>query len=217
MFRIDEYIGNLTDKLKDVFGERLIYVGLQGSYLRGEANEESDIDIMAVIASLSAADLNTYREALISVGDFNKSCGFICSKTDLEHWNPLEVCHLLHTTKDHFGKLKSLVPTYTAEDERNYIKLSINNLYHEICHRYIHSDIGYNISKLPITCKSVFYIMQHLYYIKSGSFIQTKQQLLENSDDEDRNILQLSISLQKTTVMISTAHFPCYFIGVSVC
>ncbi len=210
MFRIDEYIENLTEKLKAVFGERLIYVGLQGSYLRGEANENSDIDIMAVIDSLSAEDLNTYRETLISVGDFDKSCGFICSKTDLKHWNPLEVCHLLHTTKDLFGKLKELVPPYTEEDERNYIKLSINNFYHEICRRYIHSDTEYNISKLPMTCKSVFYIMQHLYYIKSGRFIQTKQRLLENLNDEDRNILQLSISVQNNSYDLDSV-FPMLF------
>ncbi|MBQ9141799.1 MAG: nucleotidyltransferase domain-containing protein [Lachnospiraceae bacterium] len=34
------------DSTKDEFGDRLLYVGLQGSYLRGEATESSDIDIM---------------------------------------------------------------------------------------------------------------------------------------------------------------------------
>ena len=36
MFRIDEYIDELTDKLINAFGKRLEYVGLQGSYLRHE-------------------------------------------------------------------------------------------------------------------------------------------------------------------------------------
>ena len=39
MFGIEEYIEKLTDKLKGAFGERLLYIGLQGSYLRGEATE----------------------------------------------------------------------------------------------------------------------------------------------------------------------------------
>ena len=108
----------------------------------------------------------------------------------------MEICHLLNTTKDYYGELKNLVPAYTAEDERNYIKLSLNNLYHEICHRYIHADREYNISKLPITCKSVFFILQHLYYLSSGSFIQTKRELLECLQDEDRTVLELSISLK---------------------
>lgn len=196
MFRIDEYIDKLIVTLQDMFGERLLYIGLQGSYLRNEATENSDIDIMAVIDNLSVEDLNTYRKALVSVGNFDKSCGFICGKSDLEHWNPLEICHLLHTTKDYYGELENLVPAHTIEDERNYVKFSLNNLYHEICHRYIHADREANISNLPITCKSVFFIMQHLYYLSSGKFISTKRELLECVQGEDKAVLELSISLK---------------------
>lgn len=197
MLRIDEYIDKLIDLLKDAFGERLVYIGLQGSYLRHEETENSDIDIMAVIDDLSVEDLKTYRAAIASIGHFDKSCGFICGKADLQHWNPLEICHLLHATKDYYGELKNLVPAYTMEDERSYVKLSLNNLYHEICHRYIHADREYNISKLPVTCKSVFYIMQHLYYVSSGCFIPTKRELLACVQGEDKDVLALSLSLQK--------------------
>lgn len=196
MFRIDGYIDGLIDRLKVAFGERLIYVGLQGSYLRNEETVDSDIDIMAVIDDLSVADLKTYQDALVLAGNFDKSCGFICGKADLEHWNPLEICHLLNTTKDYYGELKELVPVYTDEDEKNYIKLSLNNLYHEICHRFIHADRETNISKLPMTCKTVFFIMQHLYFIRSGKFVSTKRELLECVQGEDKEVLELSVSLQ---------------------
>ena len=199
MFRIDKYIDELIDTLKGAFGERLVYIGLQGSYLRNEETKSSDIDIMAVIDNLSVEDLDAYQKALVSVGNFDKSCGFICGKTDLEHWNPLEICHLLNTTKAYYGELKNLVPPYTMEDERNYVKLSLNNLYHEICHRYVHADREYNISKLPITCKSIFFIMRHLYYLSSGNFVSTKRELLECVQDEDKTVLELSMSLQNCT------------------
>lgn len=140
--------------------------------------------------------MQAYQKALVSVGDFDKSCGFICGKADLEHWNPLEICHLLHTTKDYYGALEKLVPAYTMEDERNYVKFSLNNLYHEICHRYIHADREANISRLPMTCKSIFFIMQHLHYLSSGNFIQTKRELLECLQGEDKAILEWSISLK---------------------
>ena len=196
MIRIEEYIGELTDILADAFGERLVYIGLQGSYLRNEATENSDIDIMAVIDDISVEDLDTYRQALVSIGNFDKSCGFICGRADLSHWNPLELCHLLNTTKDYYGELKNLVPAYTMEDERNYVKFSLNNLYHEICHRYIHADREHNISRLPVTCKSVFYIVQHLHYLRTGNFVPTKRELLECVQDEDKAVLELSISLR---------------------
>ena len=78
----------------------------------------------------------------------------------------------------------------------NYVKLSLNNLFHEICHRYIHADGEYNALKLPVTSKSVFFIMQHLHYLNSGNFIPTKRELLACVQDEDKNVLELSISLQ---------------------
>lgn len=196
MFGIDEYIDKLTALLKNDFGERLLYIGLQGSYLRGEATEKSDIDIMAVIDGLSAQDMKAYRNALVRAGDFDKSCGFICGREELEHWNPLEICHLLHTTEDRFGKLDGLVPAYTLQDEINYVKLSLNNLYHELCHRYIHADREYNVSALPHTCKSVFYIMQNLHYLRSGRFVPTKGELLECVQGEDKAVLELAVSLQ---------------------
>ncbi len=196
MIRIEEYIDGLTDILADAFGERLVYIGLQGSYLRNEATENSDIDIMAVIDDISVEDLDTYRQALVSIGNFDKSCGFICGRADLSHWNPLELCHLLNTTKDYYGELKNLVPAYTMEDERNYVKFSLNNLYHEICHRYIHADREHNISRLPVTCKSVFYIVQHLHYLRTGNFVPTKRELLECVQDEDKAVLELSVSLR---------------------
>lgn len=59
MFRIDEYINELIITLKDALGGRLVYIGLQGSYLRNEETKSSDIDIMAVIDKLSAGDLET--------------------------------------------------------------------------------------------------------------------------------------------------------------
>lgn len=196
MIRIEEYIDELTDILADAFGERLVYIGLQGSYLRNEATENSDIDIMAVIDDISVEDLDTYRQALVSISNFDKSCGFICGRADLSHWNPLELCHLLNTTKDYYGELKNLVPAYTMEDERNYVKFSLNNLYHELCHRYIHADREHNISRLPVTCKSVFYIVQHLHYLRTGNFVPTKRELLECVQDEDKAVLELSISLR---------------------
>ena len=83
MININNYIARLTDLLKQRFGSRLLYVGLQGSYLRGEATESSDIDIMVVIDGLDMSALAAYRRAIESLEHFDKSCGFICSKADL--------------------------------------------------------------------------------------------------------------------------------------
>ncbi len=197
MIDIEKYISELTARLQVAFDTRLCYVGLQGSYLRGEATENSDIDIMVIIDGLDVADLEVYRKIIENLPAFDKSCGFICSKRDMKNWNPMEVCHVLHTTRDYFGVLGDLVPAYTEQDVRNFVKMSVNNLYHEICHRYIHGDADANRECLPFTYKAVFFILQNLHYLRSGVFAATKMQLLSLLEGVDREVLERALALSQ--------------------
>ena len=192
MFELNSYLQALISCCQASFGDRLKYVGLQGSYLRGEAHEGSDIDVMVILDRFSLADMDTYREILKKIGCYEKSCGFICGKEEMQRWNPLEVCQLRHTTKDLFGVLTDFLPSATREDEINYVKFSLGNLYHEICHRYIHADRDKNVRKFRDTCKSVFFLMQNLDYLESGCFVLTKKGLKEAVSPEDRRVLELA-------------------------
>ena len=192
MFDLNTYLNDLISACKSAFGSRLLYVGLQGSYLRGEANENSDIDIMLILDSLTVKDMNVYRGVLESIGYFEKSCGFICGKGELSRWNPLEICQLKNTTKDLYGTLYEYLPDATREDEINYVKLSLGNLYHELCHRYIHADRDYNSAKFRAACKGLFFIIQNLHYLESGVFVSTKKALTEQVSAEDRRMLNMA-------------------------
>ena len=194
MFDAEAYMEECRARLKKTFGERLLYVGLQGSYLRSEATEHSDIDVMVVLDGMTAQDLDSYRDVIAALPHPEKSCGFICGKDELAHWNPLEICHLLHTTKDYLGELKALVPLYSQHDIVNFIKYSIGNLEHEICHRYVHTDKQNSAQKLPYTYRSVFFILQNLYYLKDGVFYPTKNELLKHLEGEDREIMARMMS-----------------------
>ena len=195
MFRVDEYIHNLIFSMKKVFGDRLLYVGLQGSYLREEATENSDIDIMVIINKLSVQDLDSYKEIISKTDHYEKSCGFICGIDEFSKWNPLELCHILHSTKDYYGELFMLIPEYEEQDIINFIKISLGNLYHEICHRYLHADRTKNYQNLPATYKSVFFILQNIYYIKTGIFCRTKKDLLGILDVTDKKIMEMSFEV----------------------
>ncbi|MBP3352020.1 MAG: nucleotidyltransferase domain-containing protein [Lachnospiraceae bacterium] len=195
MFRVEEYLSELIASMKNVFGDRLLYVGLQGSYLREEATEDSDLDIMVILKDLSVQDMKLYREIILQMQDYEKSCGFICGMDEFRAWNPLELCHLLHSTKDYYGKLSVLIPEYSKEDIANFIKLGIGNLYHEICHRYIHSDREANYQKLPLTYKGVFFTLQNMYYLKNGVFCVTQKDLIDMLETRDKEIMEISLSI----------------------
>ena len=195
MFQPDDYLATLTALLQAQYKERLLYVGLQGSYLRGEATENSDIDVMVVVRDITVADLAAYRRAIESLTGCEKSCGFICGEEELRHWNALEISHLLHTTRDYLGVLKELVPSFTAEDIRSFVKMSLGNLYHELCHRYIHGARQENIDLLPMSCKGVFFILQNLHALECGVFIGTKRELCQALTGLDQQVMQLSLAL----------------------
>lgn len=197
MFQPDSYLSSLTTLLQHAYQERLLYVGLQGSYLRNEATETSDIDIMVVIRDMTPADLDAYRHAIHGMPDVEQSCGFICGADELRHWNPLEICHLLHTTKDFYGHLHSLVPAYTTQDVHTYVQLSLGNLYHELCHRYVHAPHEENVAALPGTYKAVFFILQNLHYLRTGCFIGTKAELLHTLSGMDQQVLETAMALRK--------------------
>lgn len=192
MFELNSYLKDLISRCQASFGERLKYVGLQGSYLRGEAHEGSDIDVMVILDRFSVEDMKLYREILQNIGFYEKSCGFICGKEEMQRWNPLEVCQLRHTTKDLFGVLTDYLPSATREDEINYVKFSLGNLYHEICHRYIHADRDKNVRKLRNTCKNAFFLIQNLHYLETGRFVLTKRELQEAVPPADRLVLMFA-------------------------
>ena len=174
---IEDYTKRLTEELKMKFGKRLLYVGLQGSYLRGEATPESDIDIMLVLDEIHAKDLNVYRQILEELGEYNRACGFVCGRNELLNWFPEEICHVLHTTSDIYGKLSDIVPNYSKKDVADYIKMSVGNLYHILCHRRIHSEMEKNVNKLPLAKRDIFFILQNLYYLEYNTFIEKKNEV----------------------------------------
>ena len=192
MLDVENYLQDLIGACRNAFADRLLYVGLQGSYMRDEATDNSDIDVMIILEDFSVADMDVYREILKKIGHREKSCGFICGRDEMMRWNPLEVCQLRHTTKDVFGELKDFLPSATREDESNYVKLSLGDLYHELCHRYIHADREKNVRAFRGTCKSVFFLIQNLHFLESGSFVVTKRDLKELVSEADRAILELA-------------------------
>ena len=192
MFDLDKYLADLIMNCRSAFGERLLYMGLQGSWLRGETHENSDIDVMVIIDRFSVRDMDTYRGILKKIGFYEKSCGFICRKEEMKRWTPLEVYQLCYTTKDLIGVLTDYLPIAMREDEINYVKLSLGNLYHELCHRYIHANRDKNTAKFRGTCKSVFYLIQNLHFLESGHFILSRKDLKEAATEEDRIVLEMA-------------------------
>ena len=73
MVEIEVWMNGFTEKLVNEFGARLLFLGLQGSYGRGEANEDSDIDVVTVLDRVELADLDAYRAAVREMPEGEKA------------------------------------------------------------------------------------------------------------------------------------------------
>ena len=61
-FSIESWMKHYQKQVGKEFGNRIWFIGLQGSYGRGEATEKSDIDVVFILDHMSIEDLQRYRD-----------------------------------------------------------------------------------------------------------------------------------------------------------
>ena len=108
---IEEWMKKLSEKLEGEFKQNLLFLGLQGSYRRGEATGESDIDVVVVLKHLNLSELKRYRTLIQSMPNAEKTCGFICGKGELQSWPHYDLFQLCH---DHQTPSSAPLPAPTT-------------------------------------------------------------------------------------------------------
>ena len=192
MFDINVWLDIVIKKLQNKFEQRLLFVGLQGSYNRGEATPNSDIDIVVILDNLSFEDLKKYHLIIDSMPDKDKSCGFISGREELQNWSKSDLFQFFYDTKSLIGNLQDLIQAPTIKDAKQAVKIGSENLYHTSVHSFIHSNN--RAEDLKNLYKSTFFILQAKYFNESGKYIPTKKQLLEMLNGIDRDILNICIN-----------------------
>ena len=197
-FDIDEWLNLVISKLKDAFKENLLFVGLQGSYNRGEATLESDIDLVVILDNMTFENLKIYRSIIDNMPQKNKACGFISGKNEIQKWSKTDLFQFFYDTKSLFGKLENIIQPPSVVDIKKSIKTSSENLYHSAIHSFVHSDDYVN--DIRNLSKMAFFILQAKYFVETNHYIPTKKQLLECINGIDKEILDICINQQTTEI-----------------
>lgn len=192
MFDINQWLDLAIDKLKEAFKEKLLFVGLQGSYKRGEATPESDIDLIVILDNMTFNNLKTYRSIINNMPNKNKACGFISGKKEIQKWSKSDLFQFFYDTKSIYGRIEDIIEPPSVEDIKISIKISSENLYHSAVHSFMYSD-NY-IRDLQNLYKDTFFMLQAKYFVKTKNYISTKKQLLEYLEGEDKEILDICIN-----------------------
>lgn len=124
MIDIKKWVEEYLIRAKDLFGERLVFVGLQGSYGRGEATENSDIDVVLILDEVKPGDLSEYGKMLDTLAHRSKVCGFVSGIEELKRWEAYDLFQFYHDTEQIFGSIefmKELIK-FLQEPERKILE-----------------------------------------------------------------------------------------------
>ncbi len=197
-FLINEWMEELASKIQNGFGERVCFIGLQGSYRRNEATANSDIDVVVLLNELTLNDLEKYRAIIAQMPDHEKACGFISGKREIIDWEKSDLFQFYYDTQPIYGSLDFLLPLIHREDVKRAVKMGACNLYHASCHNFLYEKSAENISAL---CKSAFFILQAKYFLEADEYIGSKRELEKQLTGMDKEVLNMCIERKRKTAI----------------
>lgn len=181
MADINAFLERFEDKLVEAFGDNLAFFGLQGSWGRGEAGPESDIDLVVLLHRCSYDDLVGYRQLVDSFDESRLLCGFISSVETLCHWDVADRVNLILDTRPIVGSLEDLVGTIGMEDVRLALVESLSALHHALTHSIVHAQ---DSSWLEGIRKSMRFAIRLEHHLNTGSYVSRLSDLAALVDDE---------------------------------
>ena len=179
--------------VRAAFGDRVRYVGLQGSRGRGEAGPDSDIDVVCILDSCSLRDLEIYREAVKGLPDRDKLCGFVSGAAELAAWDRGELFQFRRDTTDWCGHLADLLPPEEPGDARRALHQGACGLYHLCCHNFLH---GRSREAVAEACKAAVFLLQAKTYLEQGVYCRRRADLTRHLTGIDLEILQTAQALK---------------------
>ena len=193
MVEIDRWMEEFLQKLRDIFANRIEFVGLQGSYARQEATDSSDIDVVVILDELNTEDLIAYKTMLDTLSNRDLICGFLSGKKELLHWEPSDLFQFYFDTKPIWGTLDALRPLLDRDAVARAVKLGVCNLYHACVHNMLHENRGDFVKDLY---KSAVFTIQAIHYQKTGEYVRSHKELLGVVGGKEREIVRISLELK---------------------
>ena len=180
MLDITVWMKNFLRTLDETFGSRVWFVGLQGSYGRGEAMETSDIDIVVILDELSAMDIRTYNAMLDTLPNREMICGFLSGKDDIMNWEPSDLFQFYYDTTPMKGSLDELLAVIDDSSVNRAIKIGACNIFHGCVHNMLYEKSEDILRGLY---KSASFIVQAIAFKQTGNYIRHQKELLQVVSD----------------------------------
>ena len=186
MIEITTWMNEFLSTINEAFGDRVWFVGLQGSYGRGEATETSDIDVVVILDELSITDIHKYNVMLNTLPYRELICGFVSGRDELLNWEPSDLFQFCNDTTPITGSLDEVMAVIDEDAVNRAIKIGACNIYHGCVHNMLHEKSEDILKGLY---KSASFVVQAIAFKQTGKYIKHQNELLSVVSDNERRII----------------------------
>ena len=193
MIDITAWMKNFLQTLNETFANRVWFVGLQGSYGRGEATDTSDIDIVVILDELSATDIQSYNTMLDTLTHRELICGFISGTNEIMNWEPSDLFQFCYDTTPIKGSLDEVLALIDDRAVNRAIKIGACNIFHGCVHNMLHEKSEDILRGLY---KSASFVVQAIAFKQTGNYISHQKELLKVVSSDERAIVETFVNLK---------------------
>ena len=193
MIDISAWMQNFLQALNETFRDRVWFVGLQGSFARGEATETSDIDVVVILDELSAMDIQTYNDMLDTLPHRELICGFLSGKKEIMNWEPSDLFQFCQDTTPIKGSLDEVMAVIDVSAVNRAIKIGACNIFHGCVHNMLHDK---SEDVLRGLYKSASFVIQAIVFKQNGNYIKHQEELLRAVSSNERGIIETFLNLK---------------------
>ena len=184
---INSFMESFKKNLLNLFNDNLLFLGLQGSYGRGEAKESSDIDSVIILRHCGKDEILKYRSYIDTLPEKDILCGFVSSIDELRAWESADRAQLILDTKPLYGELTPHCPEITPEDILRAVQQGACAIYHASSHNILHAR---DWSILPELYKSTRFTIRMKHYLDTGVYVSAFRDLIAVVDEKEKMILE---------------------------
>ena len=193
MIDITAWMQDFLQTLNETFAKRVWFVGLQGSYGRGEATQTSDIDVVVILDELTASDIQKYNAMLDALPHRELICGFLSGKDELLNWEPSDLFQFYYDTTPIKGSLDELLTVIDEAAVSRAIKIGGCNIYHGCVHNMLFDKSDDILRGLY---KSASFVVQVIAFKQTGKYIKHQKDLLGVVSADERKIVETFLKLK---------------------
>ena len=193
MINMKNWTERFLTALDGCFGDRVWFVGLQGSRGRGEAAEASDIDMVVILDELRGEDIAAYGAMLDGLPHRELSCGFLSGRAEICAWEPSDLFQLYFDTTPIRGTLDTLLPLLNDAAVERAIRIGACNIYHGCVHNMVHGKSGEVLRGLY---KGASFVVQAIVYRQTGRYQRYMGDVLKICSTNDHQVVDTFLKLK---------------------